>query len=222
MEFVLAATEEGLADAFEDASQGLENVTVFRGSIFDVDCDCMVSPANSFGFMDGGIDSFYSWHFGKQVQDSVRMSILRHWHGELPIGTAEIVETNDDDTPYLIASPTMRVPMILGDDSINPYLAMRAVVMLAREGRFRNGDQKSDLISSHVHKIAVPGMGTGVGKVPYKLAAYQMCEAIKRHSTGRHYLPKSWFEASENHQSLLMSNFEDLQIARRKEARKMT
>lgn len=211
MEFVLAAIDDDLANAFEQHCGHLENVSVFKGSIFDVDCDAVVSPANSFGFMDGGIDSWYRWRFGDGIQDSVRLAILRYWHGELPVGTAEIVETHDDEVPFLIAAPTMRVPMILGSDSINSYLAMRAVIMLTRMERFRDGKFQGEEIKSQVTKIALPGLGTGVGKVPAAMAAHQIGEAILRHCQGKHYLPKSWFLATEDHQHLLKTEFRDLQ-----------
>ena len=211
MEFVLTAIDDDLASAFEEHCGGLKNVSVFRGSIFDVECDAVVSPANSFGFMDGGIDAWYRWRFGDKIQDSVRLAILRYWHGELPVGAAEIVETNDDEVPFLIAAPTMRVPMILGTESVNPYLAMRAVIMLVREGRFRDGDFQGNDIKSHVKRIALPGLGTGVGKVPGEMAAHQIKEAISLHVDGKHYLPKSWGFASEAHQHLLKQEFRDLQ-----------
>lgn len=167
MKIILTAVEESLADAFDREFQTLEDVSVFRGSIFDVDADAYVSPANSFGFMDGGIDSWYCWRFGNQIQDSIRMAILRHWHGELPVGAAEIVQTGDDEVPFLIAAPTMRVPQILGPGSINPYLAMRAVIMLLREGKFKTGEFAGGKVRQRIRKVAIPGFGTGVGKVPY-------------------------------------------------------
>jgi O-acetyl-ADP-ribose deacetylase (regulator of RNase III) len=43
----------------------LDFVTVHQVSILDVACDAVVSPANSFGFMDGGIDAVYLSLFGK-------------------------------------------------------------------------------------------------------------------------------------------------------------
>ncbi len=33
-----------------------DGVEVIEGDLLDLDCDAIVSPANSFGFMDGGID----------------------------------------------------------------------------------------------------------------------------------------------------------------------
>ncbi|OKH45749.1 hypothetical protein NIES2101_25875 [Calothrix sp. HK-06] len=74
-------------------------VTVHHGSILDVECDAVVSPANSFGFMDGGIDFIYMDYFGKDIQLKVRRQILDHHHGELIVGNADIVETGDSKIP---------------------------------------------------------------------------------------------------------------------------
>src|SRR5436190_19411233 len=125
MKIVLAAVEDELADARERHCGDLPDVTVHRGSILDLSVDAVVSPANSFGFMDGGIDHLYSHHFGWSVQDRLQELIRTRHHGELLIGTAEIVETGNLRIPYVIAAPTMRVPMVLSE-TINPYLAARA------------------------------------------------------------------------------------------------
>jgi len=111
MKIVLAAVEESLANAWERFCGDVDGVSVHRGSILDVDCDAVVSPANSFGFMDGGIDALYLDYFGPDIQTRVRRQIYDRHHGELVVGTAAIVETGDARIPYLIAAPTMRVPM---------------------------------------------------------------------------------------------------------------
>ncbi|MGK9233841.1 hypothetical protein KXS07_20065 [Inquilinus limosus] len=120
MKIVLAATENRLADAWEKAFAGVDGVSVHRGSIFDVACDAVVSPANSYGFMDGGIDALYLDRFGVEVQTRLRRLILDRHHGELLVGSAEVVETGDPAQPFLIAAPTMRVPMVLGPETITP------------------------------------------------------------------------------------------------------
>jgi hypothetical protein len=56
----------------------------------------------------------------------------------------------------------MRVPMVLVE-SVNPYLASRAVFRLITSGTFSSGTYKSQPIAGHVKKIALPGLGTGVG-----------------------------------------------------------
>ena len=130
MQVILTAFESTLAKEFARHSSDLPAVEVHFGSIFDVDCDAVVSPANSFGFMDGGVDAQYMEKFGDLIQDRVRWSILTEHHGELLIGAATIVETDNIETPFLIAAPTMRVPMRLGSETVNPYLAARAVLIL--------------------------------------------------------------------------------------------
>ncbi len=45
-----------IADAWNRQFVGIPDVHVSCGPIFDVTADAVVSPANSYGFMDGGID----------------------------------------------------------------------------------------------------------------------------------------------------------------------
>ncbi len=107
MNIILTSVEEGLADAWQRFCGDLPFVTVHRGSVFDLSCDAVVSPANSFGFMDGGIDMLYTQHFGWHVQERLQEAIREDHHGELLVGAAEIVETDDPDLPFLVAVPTM-------------------------------------------------------------------------------------------------------------------
>ena len=202
MKLVLCATDAALADAWSKLCGTLDGVSVHRGSIFDVACDAVVSPANSFGFMDGGIDALYVDQFGMAVQDRLRRAILARHHGELLVGSAEIVATSHPRTPYLIAAPTMRVPMVLGSETINPYLATRAVLLLARHGVFPDGPHAGQRLADHLRVIAFPGMGTGVGRVPAQIAARQIRAAIDEHFRDEVRLPTSWAEASERHQLL--------------------
>ena len=106
LRIVLAAVERPLADAWERFCDDLEFVTVHRGSILDVAADAVVSPANSYGFMDGGIDALYVDHFGDDIQLRVRRQIHDHHAGELLVGMADIVETGHSAIPFLIAAPT--------------------------------------------------------------------------------------------------------------------
>lgn len=211
MKIILSSIDPALADAFRLQCSHIENVSIHEGSILDLECDAIVSPANSFGFMDGGIDALYVNHFGSVLQDRVRMSILRHHHGELLVGTAEIVETDQTKIPYLIAAPTMRVPMALDPKTINPYLAARAVILLVQEGQFREGMRKGEPIRQHVRTIVFPGLGTGVGRVPAMQSAHQIKSAILKHRGVRHSLPLSWADASHEHQLLYTDNPERLQ-----------
>ena len=164
MKIILAATDDALASAWQQHCGDLKNVCVHRGSILDADCDAVVSPANSFAFMDGGIDMAYSQHFGWHVQARLQSLIRDKHHGELLIGLAEIVETGNVKIPFLIAAPTMRVPMKL-QESANPYLAARAVFLLVQHGTFEQGALAGERIADAVKTVAFPGLGTGVGGI---------------------------------------------------------
>ncbi len=209
MKIILTGVEPELVEAWQRFCGDLEDVTVYHGSIFDVHCDAVVSPANSFGFMDGGIDLLYSRRFGWQVQERLQELIRTVYHGELLVGVAEIVET-DAPIPFLIAAPTMRVPMILRD-SANPYLAARAALTLVKHGVFRAGFHKGTPISEVVHSVAFPGLGTGVGQVGPDVCAHQMRTAIEDVVLEKRPFPENWAVAQARHQKLYTDRIRDLQ-----------
>jgi len=86
MEIILTAMEGVLAEAWQKHCGDLEMVHLHEGSILELQCDSVVSPANSFGFMDGGIALAYSHHFGWGVQQSLQKRIRTRHHGELLVG----------------------------------------------------------------------------------------------------------------------------------------
>ncbi len=210
MKIVLAAVEDALADAWERHCGDLPGVTVHRGSILDLSVDAVVSPANSFGFMDGGIDHLYSHRFGWEVQDRLQNLIRTRHHGELVVGAAEIVETGDLRIPFVIAAPTMRVPMVLVD-SVNPYLAARAALLLIRHGVVASGALAGEPLSAVVSSVAFPGLGTGVGRVGPNTCARQVRAAIEEIVLGRGRYPRTWAEAQQRHQLLYTDRVRDLQ-----------
>ena len=81
-----------------------------RPDFFEVEADAMVSPANSFGIMDGGLDAAIAGTLGRLLEERVRQMTASRHHGELHVGMAEIVETGDARRPFLICAPTMRTP----------------------------------------------------------------------------------------------------------------
>ena len=210
MNIILAAVEAPLANAWQRFCGNLEGVTIHRGSILELECDAVVSPANSFGFMDGGIDMLYSQHFGWHVQERLQKLIVEHHHGELLVGTAEIVETNNRRIPYLIAAPTMRVPMIL-HNSVNPYLACRAVLLLVKHGVFRSGKHKGEVDGIGVRVVAFRGLGTGVGRVSPNTCARQVLAAIDNVMLGKTSFATLWADAQAGHQRLYTDTLRDLQ-----------
>jgi len=184
MRLVLAATDAPLADAWTEECASLPNVSVHRGSILDLDVDAVVSPANSFGFMEGGIDGVYRRYFGGHIQERLQALLRAQHDGELPVGMAEIIATDHPRLHYLIAAPTMRVPMNVAG-TLHPYLAARAVFRLVKQGSFAPGSGGEGHVSSRVSSVAMPGLGTGVGGVPPRTCARQVRLAYEQIVLGR-------------------------------------
>jgi O-acetyl-ADP-ribose deacetylase (regulator of RNase III) len=71
--------------------RGVASVEVGQGDIFETKADAIVSPANSFGYMDGGIDAVYLERFGAGLQARLQAVLREEHHGELPVGHAVVV-----------------------------------------------------------------------------------------------------------------------------------
>lgn len=176
MKIILCAMSVELEYAWRKAFEGCIDVEVRAGNILRHEAGAIVSPANSFGFMDGGIDLVYSQHFGWELEGRVRKSILSDHHGELPVGRALIVPTADERVPWLVCAPTMRVPMRI-ESTFNAYLAFRATLIALKEFNAR--------AETRIMSVLVPGLGTGEGRMPPGDCARQMKEAYDAVVLGR-------------------------------------
>ncbi len=173
-ELVLCAVDDSLAQAWHDVAGAVDGpVRVHRGSVLDIRAQAVVSPANSHGWMRGGVDAVYTQAF-PGIEQQVRSTILAYHGGELPIGEAVVVPTGEPLPEWLISAPTMREPgERLPDDTVHPYLAARAVFLLWRDGQFEHGTRFRDVVET----IAMPGLGTGVGGVSPRVCARQVAAA---------------------------------------------
>jgi O-acetyl-ADP-ribose deacetylase (regulator of RNase III) len=171
---------------WEKEFYGCDDVVVHRGDFFSLPTDCVVSPANSFGFMDGGLDWAISQKLGWGVQDRLQQLIKDYCDGELVVGLAEILESDNKDIPYCISAPTMRVP----DDitgTVNVYLAASAVFRLMK--RFDKGQRNL------IQTVTMSGLGTGCGGVSPSVCARQMKKAYDDVWLGQKRFPDSWKDA---------------------------
>ncbi len=166
--YLLRDTKPEMAAAWQRCFGGDDSVQVSTGDILDRRADAIVSPANSFGFMDGGIDLAYSRHFGWDLQDRLQRVLREEHDGELPVGQAVIIETRNAAIPFLISAPTMRVPMNVAD-TLNAYLAFRAVIRAVKQ------HNRSGVLP--IRSVLCPGLGTAVGRMPLDRCARQMWAA---------------------------------------------
>ncbi|MGH3432791.1 MAG: macro domain-containing protein [Thermocrispum sp.] len=181
-ELVLCAVDDAMTQAWRTVvSTRRSRVRVHRGSVLDIEAQAVVSPANSQGWMRGGIDAIYS-HAFPGVEQRVRNAILSYHGGELPVGQALAVPTGESLPAWLISSPTMREPgERLAADTVHPYLAARAVFEFWRDGELEPGRPAAGVIDV----IAMPGLGTGVGGVDPSNCARQVAAAWDEVFAGR-------------------------------------
>lgn len=161
----LVALAEDLVAAWKAAFGTRPDVRIHCANIVDVAEDTVVSPANSYGDMGGGVDLVYRNFFGRSIENSVQAAIAREHGPYLPIGEALLVDTQHERIPRLIAAPTMFLPEPTTVENVR--LAFTAVLRVATENR--------DVISN----LYCPGMGTGIGLVAPADAAGAMLAAYE-------------------------------------------
>jgi O-acetyl-ADP-ribose deacetylase (regulator of RNase III) len=162
MKIKFCDTNSDVANALHTVFAGVADVTVMNGNILTVTGDAIVSPANSYGYMDGGIDLAYVRHFGLEIQRRVQSAIGTYYDDGVPVGEAVTVKTGHAKVPLLISAPTMRLPGdVRGTD--NAYLAMRAALRQARQ--------------HNVQTLLCPGLCTLTGRMDPTEAAAQMHRA---------------------------------------------
>ena len=154
-----------VVDAWHEAFHPHSEVSILEGNIVELARDTVVSPANGYGDMGGGVDLAYRRHFGSDIQRRVQARIEEVCGSYLPVGEALLVDTGDENIPRMIVAPTMFLPEPTDADSV--FAATRAALSLAR--------QHNDLIA----EIFCPGFGTGVGRVAPKAAADAMARAYR-------------------------------------------
>lgn len=155
-----------LVEAWQKEFDGFSNVFICEADILSIAENTIVSPANSYGFMDGGIDQLYTGYFGYRPQAAIQEAIQKRPEGYLPVGAAVLVNTGDGRIPYMIAAPTMISPTRVRGH--NCFFAMSAMLQIA----WRHQDI--------VRSVFCPGLATGIGGVPYAEAAREMAFAYKK------------------------------------------
>lgn len=158
-------------------------VDIAVGDIFSKPVDAVVSPGNSFGFMDGGVDVVFSRRFGWGVEERVQKAIRENFGGELLVGQALSIRTGDDDFPVLIYAPTMRVGYVIAD-AIVVRLAVRAAMR--------------EVLKHQLSHVAMPGMGTGTGRLKENWAASYMLHGMMDAFFPKPF-PASFAEATHLH-----------------------
>lgn len=187
MKIILADFSDKLIESWNEVFGGEDDVVISQGDITQLSCDAIVSPANSFGFMDGGLDEALSERFGWDLEKKLQSIIRQLPEGELLVGQSILLDTGDPVIPFLISAPTMRIPTNFNiDTSVNAYLAMKAILIRAKN-------------DERIQSVAIPGLCTGVGRMQPIIAARQMFQAYKEIILGQRMNFSEFGEAQKYH-----------------------
>ena len=192
-ELILVDPQKDLCEQWEKYFSDFPEVKIFHGYFQNIkEYDCLVSPANSFGLMDGGVDLAIRNYFGMQLQYAVQKRIQSEFYGEQPVGTSIIVPTEDELRPFLAHTPTMRVPLDISktDNVYNAFFALLRALA--------NFNKVNPL---PIKKVLCPGLGTATGGMDLGEAARQMAVAYKNfhHPTTN----MNWKNLKERNQEIM-------------------
>ena len=164
MEIILLDNKREMCDAWEKyfgECEGVKIVCEFLEFASLDDVDCYVSPANSYGLMDGGYDKALTMLFGVELQRRVQDYIISNLYGEQQVGSSIIVDIPGEDKK-LIHTPTMRVPARIKDPEVI-YTSMRSTLICA--------------LKNNVGKIVIPAFGGATGRLAPDVIAEEMFKA---------------------------------------------
>jgi O-acetyl-ADP-ribose deacetylase (regulator of RNase III) len=165
MQLALWDVDPDVVLAWTQAFGPYAGVAAGCGNILACGADALVSPANSQGFMDGGVDLVYRNFFGLGLQNTLLALLRERFDGALPVGQAVLLPTGHRRFARMVVAPTMDRPRgIAGTDNV--YRATAAALRCALAA------------DPPIHKLAMPGMGTGIGRVDPAESAAQMCRAF--------------------------------------------
>jgi len=133
-------------------------IVVKKGDITQINCDAIVNAANSYGYMGGGVAGAIKRIGGIEIE---KEAISK---APIKIGKAVVTKSGTLPCKYVIHAPTMKQPAMRIDVE-NVKLATKAALELG--------------VKLNLKSIAIPGMGTGVGRVPVDDAAKTISSIAK-------------------------------------------
>ncbi len=134
-------------------------VFLTKGDITEVECDAIVNPSNSYGYMGGGV----ALAIKKKGGDIIEKEAIEK--APIPVGEAVTTSAGKLRARYVIHASTMERPAEkIGIENV--LKATEAALKLAFELKVRC--------------IAFPGMGTGIGGVEKSKAAEAMVSVLEK------------------------------------------
>ncbi|MFI1453067.1 ADP-ribosyltransferase domain-containing protein [Streptomyces roseus] len=179
---VLTDVNERVVEAWRAAFADTPGIEIRRGSILDEDVDAWVTPTNSRGRMDGGVDAAVKRRLGPGIQLRVQRAIRDRFAGSMPVGSAVCVPSGAAVPRFLISTPTM----VESSQNVSATLN----VALACAAAFQAVHRQNREAPGSIRSVALVGMGAQTGRVPARVCANLMW-------TGYTLFQDHWFEQDD-------------------------
>ncbi|MEU6238252.1 macro domain-containing protein [Kitasatospora sp. NPDC047058] len=195
---VLTDLNEAVVEAWRAAFADTPGIEIRQGSILDEQVDAWVSPTNSRGRMDGGVDAVIKRHLGAGIQLRVQRAIRDRFAGTLPVGSAVCVPSGAVNPQFLISTPTMEKSSQNVSATLNVALACAAA--------FQAVHRQNSVTPGSIGSVALVGMGAQTGRVPARVCANLMW-------TGYTLFNDHHFEDDDDLRSTIVAQLDDLERA---------
>ncbi|MER5423464.1 macro domain-containing protein [Streptosporangium roseum] len=166
LKVVLVDVNAKVVQAGRAAFADTPEVEIHKGSILTRHVDAWVSPTNSRGRMDGGVDAAIKRHLGAGIQLRVQRAIRDRFGGSLPVGSAVCVPSGATNPKFLISTPTMVESVQDVSETLNVALACAAA--------FQAIHMQNEKEPGSIESVALVGMGAATGGVPPRVCANLM------------------------------------------------
>ncbi|MCH0538626.1 macro domain-containing protein [Streptomyces sp. MUM 203J] len=163
---VLTDINAEVVAAWRAAFADTPGIEIRKGSLLDERVDAWVSPTNSRGRMDGGVDAAVKRYLGAGIQLRVQRAIRDRFAGRLPVGGAVCVPSGAVGPRFLISTPTMERSAQNVSETLNVALACAAA--------FQAIHQQNKEAPGSIGSVALVGMGARTGRVPARVCANLM------------------------------------------------
>ncbi|MFC9295110.1 macro domain-containing protein [Streptomyces sp. NPDC057011] len=195
---VLTDVNERVVEAWRAAFADTPGIEIRKGSILDEDVDAWVTPTNSQGRMDGGVDAVIKRYLGSGIQLRVRRAIRDRFAGTLPVGSAVCVPSGATVPRYLISTPTM----VQSSQNVSATLN----VALACAAAFQAIHRQNRKAPGSIRSVALVGMGAQTGRVPARVCANLMW-------TGYTLFHDHWFEDDDELRTTVVTQLNGIENA---------
>ncbi len=165
LDIILLSNDFDMFIAWKHEFDGVKNVQVVNSDfcwfMSSHKVDCVVSPANGYGLMDGAYDLAITQWFGDGLQKKVQRYIIDNLYGEQPVASSIVIDTEKDGIKP-VHTPSMQAPSEICDHTV-VYHCTRSCLMAA--------------LDCGANRVVVPAFGGCTGGLPVEIIANNMKKA---------------------------------------------